>query len=65
MAMFHTSLRQDGVEVLKCLPEDIRLLKVTVALENVNRRRSTSRKFQTGILSKNYKTCEWSKNFML
>lgn len=63
MAMFHTSLCQDGVEVLKCLPEDIRLLKV--ALENVNRRRSTSRRFQTGILSKNYKTREWSKNFML
>ena len=62
MAMFHTSLCQDGVEVLKCLPEDIRLLKV--ALENVNRQRSTSR-FQTGILSKNNKTREWSKNFML
>ena len=62
MATFHTSLCQDGVEVLKCLPEDIRLLKV--ALENVNRRRSTSR-FQTGILSKNYETREWSKTFML
>ena len=63
MATFHTSLCQDGVEVLKCLPEDIRLLKV--ALENVNRRRSTSRRFQTGILSKNYETREWSKIFML
>ena len=61
MATFHTSLCQDGVEVLKCLPEDIRLLKV--ALENVNRRRSTPR-FQTGILSKNYETREWSKTFM-
>ena len=51
MATFHMSLCQDGVEVLKCLPEDIRLLKV--ALENINRQRNTSRKFQTGILSKN------------
>lgn len=63
MATYHTSLCQDGVEVLKSLPEDIRLLKV--ALENVNRRRSTSRRFQTGILSKNYETCEWSKTFMV
>lgn len=63
MATFHTSLCQDGVEVSKYLPEDIRLLKV--ALENVNRRRSTSRRFQTGILSKNYETREWSKTFML
>lgn len=63
MATFHTSLCQDGVEVLKSLPEDIRLLKV--ALENVNRRRSTSRRFQTGILSKNYETREWSKTFMV
>ena len=51
VATFRTSQCQDGDEVLNVMNEDVRAEKD--ALENLNRRKSTSRRILTGILSKN------------
>ena len=51
MATFRTSQCQDGDEVLNVMNEDVRAEKD--ASENLNTRKSTSRRILTGILSKN------------
>ena len=51
MATFCTSQCQDGDEVWNVMNEDVRAQKD--ALENLNTRKSTSRRILTGILSKN------------
>ena len=48
-----TSQCQDGNEVLKCSEK---------ALENLNTRKSTSRRILTGILSRNFKNSELKPN---
>ena len=56
MATFRSSQCQDGDEVLKC-SEDFRAQKD--ALENLNTRKSTSRRILPGISSKNFENSEF------
>ena len=51
MTTFRTSQCQDCDEVLNVMNEDVRAQKD--ALENLNTRKSTTRRILTGILSKN------------
>ena len=58
MAMFCTPRCQDCNKVLECMNEGVTALKD--ALENLNTRKSTSRRILAGtcILSKNSETCD-------
>jgi len=56
MAAFLTSQCQDGDEVLNGVNKDVRAQKD--ALENLNTRKSTSRRILTGILSKKFENSE-------
>ena len=56
MATFRTSQGQHGNEVLEFMNEDVSAVKG--AIENLNTRKSTSIRIETGILSNNFEHCE-------